>query len=200
MSKVRPINRKKITFGIIGTTELIMHSWSVKALRQLRMTAQERRKVPKVAREPEAEAEECTYKMQDGAPGFNVLAFKAALISAAHKDLGIEKTLVKRSFFIRRTPGMLVPLHFEKKELREDIVRVGANQTDIRYRYEFQGWKVSIEAIIDHDALTENDIRNLVNRAGFGCGVGEWRPERGGEYGRFQVDPDVDFVIEDIED
>jgi len=72
--------------------------------------------------------------------------------------------------------------------VREDIVRIGANQTDIRYRPQFDEWRVKITAEIDSELLTMQDIANLVNRAGFSVGVGEWRPEKSGEYGRFEID------------
>ena len=36
--------------------------------------------------------------------------------------------------------------------------------------------------------LTTDDIINLMNRAGFGVGLCEMRPEKGKEFGRFEVD------------
>jgi len=67
-------------------------------------------------------------------------------------------------------------------------VRVGAGSTDMRYRPEFSEWSVNVIVEIDSDLLNEQDVVNLVNRAGFSIGVGEWRPEKGGEYGRFAFD------------
>jgi len=205
--EVKPIVPKLISFWINGTSPLIQHKWSQKALGQLRMTAQERRKQPKVARNPELEASGAMYQLDDGSPAFPVLAFKAALINAAHKDLGIEKTLVKKSLFLPNSayytvgeetiiPGvkknlLLAPLYTEAGPvIREDIVRVGNNQTDLRYRPEFADWSVNIVIQIDSDLLNEQDVINLVNRAGFSVGIGEWRPEKGGENGRFELDLD----------
>ena len=54
----------------------------------------------------------------------------------------------------------------------------------------------AIQAIVDFDNLNEGNIINLINRAGFGVGVGEWRPEKGGEYGRFMVDTSVPVKVE----
>jgi len=189
--QLKPIVPKTISFWIRGTAPLIQHAWSEKALRQLRMTAAERKKQPKVARDPEAEATAAMHVTNDGEPGFPMLGFKASLIGAAHKDLGVEKTLVRKALFLPSgmySDGLIAPMEFQDMQIREDIVRIGANQTDIRYRPEFTGWRVNVIVEIDSDLLNEQDIVNLVNRAGFSVGVGEWRPEKGGEYGRYEFD------------
>jgi len=189
--QLKPIVPKTISFWIRGTAPLIQHAWSEKALRMLRMTAAERKKQPKVARNPEEEALAAMYVTDDGEPGLPMLAFKSALISAAHKDLGIEKTLVRKSLFLPAasySANLIAPLVADAPEIREDIVRVGANQTDMRYRPEFKNWAVRVIVEIDSDMLNEQDVVNLVNRAGFSVGVGEWRPEKGGEFGRFEFD------------
>lgn len=193
---VKPIKVSRLRFGIRGTSPLIQHAWSDKGLKMLRMTAAERRKQPKEARNPEAEAESAMYRTEAGEPGFPILAFKAALIGAAHKDLGLEKTLVRKSLFIPcRDANKCVPMVASDPICREDVVRVGQNQTDLRYRPEFTDWKVTITCEVDLTALSEQDIVNLVNRAGFGVGVCEWRPEKGGEYGRFEIDTDVPLEV-----
>lgn len=187
--KVTPIKQETLRFTIRGTSPLIQHAWSDKGLKMMRMTAAERRKQPKVARDPEAEAESAMYRCEGGEPGLPILALKSALISAAHKDLGIEKTIVKKSlFFPVKDAEKCVPLIASDPICREDIVRVGQNQTDLRYRPEFAEWSAQVTCVVDANALTTQDVVNLVNRAGFGVGIGEWRPEKGGEYGRFELD------------
>lgn len=189
--QLKPIEPKTIAFWIKGMSPLIQHAWSEKGLRQMRMTATERKKLPKVARNPEEEAFSAMYRLGNDAPAFPMLAFKASLIAAAHKDLGIEKTLVRKSLFLPSdayAPGLLAPLVADAPAIREDIVRIGTGQTDLRYRPEFDKWRVRVVLQIDSDLLNEQDIVNLVNRAGFSVGIGEWRPERGGEYGRFRFD------------
>ena len=190
--QLKPIVPKTIAFNIIGTSPLIQHAWSPKGLRQMRMTPAERKKQPKEVRDPEKEANSAMYRTSDGAPGFPMLSFKASLIGAAHKDLGIEKTVVRKALFLPSHAygdGLIAPLIFDgEPEIREDIVRVGSGATDLRYRPMFHQWGVRVIVQIDHEILNEQDVVNLVNRAGFSVGVGEWRPEKGGEYGRFEFD------------
>jgi len=186
---LKPIVPKKISFWVRGTSPLIQHAWTDKGLKMMRMTAAERKKQAKVSRDPESEAMAAAYKTEDGEFGIPLLAFKASLIGAAHKDLGLEKTLLKKSFFIpAENASGIVPIEYDDLVIREDIVRIGANQTDLRYRPEFRGWRTMITAEIDSELLTEQDVVNLVNRAGFSIGIGEWRPEKGGEFGRFELD------------
>jgi hypothetical protein len=187
--EIKPIVASKISFWIRGTSPLIQHAWSEKGLGMMRMTASERKKVPKVGRDPKSEAANSCYRTDAGEIGIPLTAFKSSLIGAAHKDFGLEKTLLRKAFFIPTTDSnRVVPIIADDYIIREDIVRVGMNQTDLRYRPEFRNWKARIVAEIDAGLLTPADIVTLVNRAGFSVGIGEWRPEKGGEYGRFEID------------
>jgi hypothetical protein len=198
--KLHPQNIREIRFSVIGTSPYIQHAWSSKGLNQMRMTAQERKKVPKVARDPEAEAKGAMYTL-DGKPAFPLLQIKAAMVNAAHKDIGLEKTMFKKSFFIPSdNPERLIEMECSEPIIREDIVRVGRGATDLRYRPEFQTWRVNVIAHYDADNLNAEDIINLVNRAGFGVGVGDWRPEKGGEFGRFKIDTTKAVDTANLED
>lgn len=186
---MKPIKQERISFYIVGTSSLIQHAWSEKGLAQMRMTAQERKKVVKTKRTPAEDAAAACYRTDKGELGIPLTAFKASLIGAAHKDFGLEKTLLRKAFFIPcEDSNYIVPMEADDYVVREDIVRVGNRQTDLRYRPEFKKWRVKIVAQIDAELLTPDDVVNLVNRAGFSIGIGEWRPEKGGEYGRFKFD------------
>ena len=193
-----PINKRVVSFGVRGTAPLIMHQWDEKAKRQMREKHAGKKTKNREARNPEAEALAATYTTAGGEIGINVLAVKSALITAAHKDIGIEKTLVRKALFIRcNDPGNVQPIEFDgDPTLREDVVRVGMGSTDLRYRHEFSNWRARFTFEIDADMIQEKDLLTLVDRAGFGVGIGDWRPEKGGEYGRFEVDPDVEVKSE----
>lgn len=186
--QLKPINVQKLRVTVEGTSPLIMHKWSEKALRQMREKGGGKKTKERTARDPAAESRDATYIAPDGKPGLPLLALKSAIITAAHKDIGIEKTLVRKGLFIQAPDSSLVlPMKASKPVVREDCVRVGMGAADLRYRPQFDEWAVDVNIEYDADLLQPGDIVNLIDRAGFGVGVGEWRPEKGGEFGRFRV-------------
>ena len=182
---IKPINRRKASIWIKGTAPLIQHAWSEKSLKMLRMTPAERRKADKT-RDPAQEGEAATYRTEGGGYGLPAMAVKCAMIEVAHKDTGLPRTTVRKA--LRFSHAGVIPMQCSDPVIREDIVRVGMGATDLRYRPEFAEWSAEVEFIYDADLLTIQDVVNLVDRAGFSVGVGEWRPEKDGEYGTFEVD------------
>jgi len=184
---LKPLRRKIIEVKIRGTSQLVMHKWDEKAKEQMRRKHAGDKSKNRDVRDPEAECEAATYRLSDDRIGFPVVAFKAAMINATHKDLGLPKTLVKAGLFIHAEEGDLVWIDTPTSKMREDVVRVGQGSTDLRYRPQFSDWCVTLRMEYDEDLLTANALVNLLNRAGFGVGIGEYRPERGGDWGRFEV-------------
>lgn len=191
---LKEINVRDISFTIIGKSPLVQHKWSEKAKRMMAEKQAGKKTKVREARKPKEECEAATYYTADGKYGIPVTALKASLINAAHKDIGIEKTLVRKSFFIPcyDSNGVL-EMKTKKPTMREDMVRVGMGSADIRYRPQFDEWSVKVSAEYDADLLTPEDIANLINRAGFGVGLNEMRPEKGGDFGRFQIDTTKPF-------
>lgn len=190
--KLPPINKKRVGLRIVGISCLIQHQWSVKALGMIRDKHAGKKTKTRDIRDPEAEGTGAMYRTDKGQPGVPAMAIKSAIISAAHKDIGIEKTLVKKSLFIICNDSKnILPMECDEPVITEDPVRVGQGSTDLRYRPYFHRWAVDILFEIDAELLQVEDLLNLIDRAGFGVGIGEWRPEKGGEFGRFQVDRSV---------
>ena len=57
---------------------------------------------------------------------------------------------------------------------------------------------MDLEIEIAAELMRVEDLVALIERAGFGVGIGEWRPEKGGEYGRFAIDPSVPVKHEEL--
>jgi hypothetical protein len=136
----------------------------------------------KTAKNPEQDFKESLYVHPDGGYGFPSVAFKAAAVRAGtYADM--KMTFLRGAFHVA---GELVHISGEPS-MREDMVRLQGKTADIRHRGEFKEWTASVPLHLNTSALSIEQVANLFVIAGFAVGVGEWRPERNGQYGRFEV-------------
>lgn len=183
------IQQVKIT--VVGDSPLIMHKWSDKAKEMMRSKQQKRATQGREAKNPKQEFEDSIHRLEDGRVGFPAIGFKAAAVTACTSIAGVTKVAARQAFHIM---GDLVPILGADAKMREDMVRVGMGVADIRYRAEFWPWHADLEISYNTRALSIEQIMNLLNTAGFGVGVGEWRPERDGQYGRFHCAHDEEIA------
>lgn len=195
--QITTIGLETIRVPIIGTAPLIVHRFSEKAKKQM-LDNMQGRKSPKQPKDPQAEYEAAFYRMKDGKPGFPAIAFKASTVSGARFYSGVTMTALKQFLFIRGEVGgdgrMLTEIVGEPR-MREDVVTVGRNGSDLRYRPEFLDWSVTLDVTYATSALTRGSVLSLIDAGGLGVGVGEWRPERDGDFGTFRVDPTRDVEV-----
>ena len=175
------IKTAMITLG--GTNPLIVHRFSEKARKEMLDKQMGAAKQKKAFKNPEQDYFVSLYLLPDGTPGFPAVAFKAAAVNAAN-DAGIQKVLARRAFHI--TGGELVPIRGEHR-MREDMVRIAMGTADVRHRAEFPDWEVTVPVTYNASIISLEQLVNLFNIAGFGVGVGEWRPERNGINGTWLV-------------
>lgn len=173
---------RRLGIHVTGTAPLIVHKWSEKAKKQMLDKQMGKAKVGKEAKQPERDFEESLYRTEDGGYGFPAVGFKAAAVRAGtYADQ--KMTYLRGAFHV---PGELVAISGEPK-MREDMVRVGMGTADIRYRGEFVDWSAVVPVDLNERALSVEQVVNLFRIAGFSVGIGEWRPEKNGQYGRFDV-------------
>ena len=205
--EIRPIEIQKVNLRIVGDTPLIMHAWSEKAKRMMLEAqmgiAKGKKKEPKNPVEdfirsmywltdmPKEMTEEAFGEaISNGARfGFPVTAFKQAAISAAYRmGWAKDKVSLRGAFFIDSDENGMIEIHSDAPKMREDMVKVGMGTADIRYRGEFANWyaDMTISYNTNGNYSLEN-IMNIINAGGYICGVGEWRPEKDGQYGQFHV-------------
>lgn len=168
---------------LIGDSPLICHAWSAKAKREMLDKHMKKAKAAKAAKDPHADFQSSLYPYPGGGYGFPCVAFKSAAVGACRFSDGIKMTEARGAFHV---VGELAQID-GVPSIREDMVRVGMGKADIRHRGEFKAWRVALLVYFNHAALSAEQIVNLFNIAGFGVGVGEWRPEKDGSYGRFHV-------------
>lgn len=192
---VKPQRLATFEVSIVGTSPLVMHAWSEKAIGMMRRKQAGERAKNREVRDTEAAEAECeaaAYRLHDGRYGIPARAVKSAVISAADKDLGLPKTHVRKGMFIHADEGELIAIETVGPKMREDMVRVGQGSSDLRYRPMFEKWRATLRVEIDQDIITPQSVVNLLNRAGFGVGICENRPEKGGDWGRFAVEGTVE--------
>ncbi len=185
------IDAETVQVPIVGTSPLIVNKFSEKAKRQM-LDAMQGRKTPKQNKDPEADYQAAFYKLKDGRYGLPAVAFKSATVGAARfygKD--VTMTALKQFMFFRGEPGddgqQLFAIEGEP-HMREDVVTVGRGGHDLRYRPEFPEWSTNITVTYVTSALTRSSVLSLIDAGGLGVGVGEWRPQRDGDFGTYQID------------
>lgn len=170
---------------LVGTSPLIVHRWSEKAKKEMLDKQMKKAKQAKEAKDPQRDFEESLYKTEDGRYCFPAVGFKSAAVTACTSLGGVTKVAARQAFHV---VGEWVIIEGSEPRMREDMVRVGMDTADIRYRGEFDPWFALLTVEYNANFFSAEQIVNLFDTAGFAVGVGEWRPEKDGLYGRFKVD------------
>ncbi len=205
--EIKPIENKTVTIRIEGDTPLIMHAWSEKAKRMMleAQTGKSKGKKKELRNPvddfirsmywltpmPEDGTEESfEAAIENGARfGFPLTAFKQASISAAYRMGWVKNQMELRgAFFIEGDENGLIEIHSDKPIMREDMVKIGMGTADLRYRGEFRNWYADLTITYNASGkFSLENIINIINAGGSVCGVGEWRVEKDGQYGRYHV-------------
>ena len=189
--EIDKIQAETLRVPIIGVTPLLVNQFSEKSKRKM-LDDMQGRKSPKQNKDPQAEYEAAFYLMSDGSYGFPASAFKDATVGAARfYDKSVSMTALKQYIFFRGEIGKdgraLVRVEGEPN-MREDVVRVGRGGTDLRYRPQFLEWRATLLVTYVTSALTRGSVLSLIDAGGMGVGVGEWRPEKNGDFGTYAID------------
>ena len=197
------IDIRLATIKIVGDSPRIMHAWSDKA-KQMILDKQMKKAKSKghdaknpvedfinsmywMSGKPTVYTEEAFAEaIENGAKFcFPTTAFKASAVSAAYRA-GVTKNMVcmNGAFHI---DGEFTEIH-GIPHIREDMVRIAMGGTDIRFRGQFDEWSAIFTAKYNSSVLSLEQLVNMFNLDGFACGLGEWRPEKGGTFGMYHVE------------
>ena len=72
--------------------------------------------------------------------------------------------------------------------MREDITRIAIDTPNIVWRPSSWPWGCEIQVHFIESFLSASDIYNLLNWAGRVSGIGENRPQKGGDWGMYRVE------------
>lgn len=188
-AELKKIKPEMVKIKVKGLSPLIMHRWDEKAKKQM-LDKQMKKSVKKEAKDPKQQYESSVYWMDGGTVGFPADGFKKAMVRGA-KQLGLTMTDMRTGFFVhgeysQKEDRELVPI-YGSVSMREDMVRIANNTSDIRYRGQVNNWEATLNISYNSVVVSFDQIVNMLEAAGYGVGVGEWRPERDGIFGRFEV-------------
>jgi hypothetical protein len=180
---------REVVVPIVGISPLIVHAWSEKSKKMITDKQGGAAKNKKHEnRVPEEDYEQAKHKSSQGWEGFPAAGFKAAMIRGA-KMIGMEMKSTQTAFFIKADceETQLVKIIGDSR-MRTDMVRVGMGSADIRYRPEYPDWSTNLTIEFNSGVVSLDQIYQLVKAAGYGCGIGEMRPEKGKfNFGRFKL-------------
>ena len=173
---IAPPDERILLLTIKGVTGLICHNFSEKARKVIAYDQSQGAKKPRGARDPNSEYEASFYHLSDGTYGFPCAGFKKAAIRASKMVDGLSMTDARQMFFVlpddRDTTGI-------------DCVKINGTPS---MRPELMNWSAILRITYDNGLISPSQIASLFYRAGYSVGVGDWRPERDGDFGRFTIE------------
>jgi hypothetical protein len=199
---LKRIARSTALVEIEGTAPLVVHQWSEKA-KKMMLDAQQGRKTPKTAKDPKQDYLDSMYRFEGTdrsvtspltSHGVPTMSLKSATVKGGGRAFGksVKMTELRQSLiFVPDGLGddglQLTRLVIEDEPLmREDMVRVGMGTADIRYRAEYRKWRAMLRVEFMPNLIDLDSIVALID-AGGSNGVCEWRPERNGSFGTYEV-------------
>lgn len=175
-----------IGFEIEATSDLIQQAMSQKTIEDL-LKKHMGLPVPRELKVPSACVERGTIRNVEGRVCAPPQAIKSAMLTAATCIKTFDRCgkRLRVSFHVM---GQSVPITYEDAIPRMDPVRNSGPvpKMDIRFRPSFHGWKARVAVKFSPDILSPEAIHELLKRGG-DVGIGEWRPERNGVFGCWQV-------------
>jgi len=140
----------------------------------------------------EVEAEGGAYRLPNGQLAIPTPAFRSCLASAAKgRRMGrtAATTVIRGAVFAadELTPLFApdgTPAHDFEIDQRRAVVQRAAV---VRARPKLSKWSAVVRLEVDDDFVSEAQVRELLTIGGRTIGVGDFRPERSGPFGRFTI-------------
>lgn len=206
---IPPIRMASMRVRVEGLSPLIANHFHEKAKSQIRDKVMNKKTKIREAKDPDALFNAARYRVDEngiftedgtGADAIPAHFFKRALIEAARLIEGISMAEMKQLVFVELNRDGIPILNGKgtygidvEPELQESVQRVGGKgpgtgQPDLRYRPLYRQWAAEFDVEYNAALVGEAEILNLLNTAGFHCGLCEHRPGKsGGQNGMFKV-------------
>jgi hypothetical protein len=181
---------KIINVEIRGTSPLLIHRFSEDSEQ-----AKSSRRTMVQTRDPREEATKVAYIAKDGTYYFSAFSIPGAMGNAGanHKMRGSRKSMrfvVPSAVRVTTEAITILNGNGPAKDFEVDArpVTIPATKGRImRYRPRFDCWGAKFTLTLDENQLSIEDAHTLLNEAGVGIGIGDFRPEKRGPFGCFRV-------------
>lgn len=200
---IEPIQMRTVSFCLVGTSPFIMHRFALKAWQELlypsgRKNAAER--AQNLKHNPLEEFRWALYRNRNrkAATLFHIPnGMIHQSIAAAALDLpGATRASLER---LTSVVNPNIDLYGLPRMLFSMVRNSDINRTpDVRMRPVFPRWAAQVQIQYKLDPLTDTQIANLLGAAGMIVGIGDWRPQKGGTYGKFRVASANDHEYQEI--
>ena len=174
----------KIGVEVAGTAALIQNNFSQKAVEEM-LSKHMGRSVQREKKNPRQLLRDAMIVNTDDRISIPPVAIKKGMKSGSAAVKGVKGTHLNVGLFVI---GGSLPITYDRIENRMDIVRTsGIGRTpDIRFRPSFLDWKARLIIKFSDVTFATETVIDLLGRAG-DVGVGEWRPEKSGSFGTFEL-------------
>ena len=144
-----------------------------------------------------ADAEKAYYDaVRNGARfGFPISAVKKAANTAAYHQKWVpNRGALRQTYFLKCSDAMLAEIKTTDgrpaiPEMREDMVKIGQGSPDIRYRGWFPEWRIDFDFEYNEGGqFSASELLTCIQAGGVLTGIGEWRPERDGNFGTYRLE------------
>lgn len=177
--------------SIVGTTALLMRRWAEES--EVEETT---RAIHIKRRDPREEATKVAYQRADGTLYFPGSAIARMLREAggSHKQRGSRKSLkfvIPAAVIVLDDDFTLCdgdgnPLTTFEVDSRPVVIPSTKGRI-MRHRPRLNSWAAEINLDVDQTMIEPEVVHQLLEESGKRLGLGDYRPERGGPFGRFSV-------------
>lgn len=118
---------------------------------------------------------------------------KAANTAAYHQKWVPNRSALRATYFLRCEDAFLAEIKTPDgrpavPDVREDMVKIGQGSPDIRYRGWFPEWRMDFYFEYNEGGqFSPSELVTCIEAGGVLTGIGEWRPERDGNFGTYKV-------------
>lgn len=175
------MTEKKYEVTITGSTPLLHHRFIGGDVKETTKKKAETSKENKV--------EDTLYQLPDGTIYQPADCIKQAVIEAGKAFKRGRSNMTKQfASFIMIAPEAIPHNNQEWETDRRPVVIPSTRGRVMRNRAKFEKWSLTFEVtVLDDNELDEKTLHDALEYAGHFIGIGDYRPQKKGMYGRFIV-------------